>query len=190
MAEEPDLIEQSRRGSEEAFAELLERHHAHVRAYLGSLVRHPEEVEDLAQETFLIAYQSMAEYRGESSLRTWLFGIARHRVLQFVRDLGNRRFYKADSIQSVLQGWLADSAKDDVQRFPDRERELSALESCVKKLAPASNSLVTAFYLKGATASDIARATGKNEGAIWKSLSRIRQALRRCVEGHLAVEGS
>jgi RNA polymerase sigma-70 factor (ECF subfamily) len=64
MTEESRLIDDARRGSVEAFSELLRQHHTHVRAYLDSLVRHAEKVDDLAQDTFLTAFRSIAQYRG------------------------------------------------------------------------------------------------------------------------------
>lgn len=60
-----------------AFGALVRRHEAAVRAFLGRLTRGNHALaDDLAQETFIQAYRSLARFRGGSQLRTWLLGIA------------------------------------------------------------------------------------------------------------------
>jgi RNA polymerase sigma-70 factor (ECF subfamily) len=185
---EPDearLIEEARRGSERAFAELVRLHQAPVRACLCRYVRGWDVVDDLAQDTFVRAYRALPTFRGEAPLRLWLLSIARNRVLRYLDEESRRRSREGETLESAVARWMA----RDAEEAPElRERELAALRTCVESLASESGSLLADFYFKNRTAVEIARSTGRKESAVWMALLRLRQALRRCVESRLAGE--
>lgn len=80
-----ELVERWRQGDERAAALLVERHAGALARFAFALgVR--EDVEDLVQETFIKAFSSLAAFRGESSLTTWLFTIERRLVLDRSRS--------------------------------------------------------------------------------------------------------
>jgi len=190
MDDEARLIEEARGGSEEAFAELLRRHQAEVRAFLSRYIREREVVRDLAQDTFLNAYRNLSAYRGDSPPRTWLFSIARNGALNHLRDEARRRSREAASVQQLLSRWLGERLEGRPSEPARQEREILALEACLKGLAPASASLVREHYFQSRSAAHIARESGKKEGAVWVALSRIRHALRQCIEVRLSVPGT
>ena len=70
----------------ESFEELYLEHRQAVYAYLLRLTRDTDRAEDLLSETFLQAIRSAPSFRGESSVRTWLCGIARNLWLKNCRD--------------------------------------------------------------------------------------------------------
>ncbi len=78
MTDEADaaLVAAAREGSRAAFSTLIDRHQQAVRAFLRRLVSNPADADDLAQDTFLAAWSRLPSWRGDSSLRTWLCGIA------------------------------------------------------------------------------------------------------------------
>jgi len=181
MDVERDWIAQAAAGSHEAFARILREHQASVRGYLSRFVRNDDLVDDLAQETFIAAYRSLASYRGEASLRTWLLGIARKMALRYLEDLRKRGAARLDP---ELAAWLLHIAEQETDHNR-QEQELAALEGCVKRLPPRSAELVEDFYYRHRSAAAIASATGRKEGAIWMALLRIREALRACVSSRL-----
>ena len=75
-ASDEALLEAVGRGSERAFSIFVDRHQQAVRAFLRRTCRMREEADDLAQETFLAAWSSASSFRGASSVRSWLLGIA------------------------------------------------------------------------------------------------------------------
>jgi len=95
MEDEATLIGAARAGSREAFTNLLRIHQSRIRSYLGRFVRDRDVVDDLAQETFLSTYQSLSTYREEVPFRMWMLGIARHRVLRYLRELQRRRAHES-----------------------------------------------------------------------------------------------
>jgi len=187
MGNEENLVKDVLGGSEEAFQQLVRLHQAHVRAYLTRYVRDAQVVLDLAQETFWRAYQNLHAWRSDAPLRMWLFAIARQRALTHLRDDARRRTHEGRSLESVTAGWTARRSEADDARH---ERELHALEECIKTLAPASAGILSEYYFKGRSALEIARTTGKRDTAVWMALSRIRQALRRCIDTRLPSLGT
>lgn len=188
MTAEQPLIEALRSGSQEAFVELVRQHQRVVRAYLWSYLLARGPVDDLAQETFLAAYRDLNRFRGDSSLSTWLLGIARHRALEYLRAQGRRDARAAEAQHSgLLERTLA---LLEVESDPGRrERELDTLEGCMAKLAPHSASLMAAHYFSGRPLVDIARSNGQKESAVRVQVLRIRRLLRQCMEASLG-EGS
>lgn len=156
----------------ESFAEILRAHQGRVRAYLRRYVLEADLADDLAQETFLAAYRSLATRNPAAPIDLWLLGIARHRALKHLRQESRRPLHAA------LAAWCAsridarDAADDDV----------SALKQCLAGLPPHSAGLIAAYYADGRTSAEIARRTGKKESAIRMTLLRLRDALRTCVE--------
>ncbi len=180
MDQDLELVRRAQGGSPEAFRDLVRRHQAQVHAFLGRYIARLDAVEDLAQETFLKAYRHLKAYRGESSFRVWLLGVAKNEALMHLRSERSRRTREAASFEATLAGWLAERGES--SPVEDQERELRALENCLQGLAPESAAMIDAFYFKGQGAADLARSTGKREGAVRMTLLRIREVLRQCVQ--------
>ncbi len=82
---EVGLLAQLRVGDESAFKVIVETHQKRVYNTLLAIVQHPEEAEDLAQEVFIEVYQSVASFRGDAKIATWLYRIATTKALEHLR---------------------------------------------------------------------------------------------------------
>ena len=82
------LVEAARRGSDQAFERIVARHQQAVRGFLRRLGGDSSDADDLAQETFVAAWSQLDRFRGASSLRSWLCGIA------YRKHLGQRRSHR------------------------------------------------------------------------------------------------
>jgi RNA polymerase sigma-70 factor (ECF subfamily) len=71
-SEEASLVAACRRGDEEAFAQLVRRHEKRVFRLAGRFFRQPEEVEEVAQQTFLTVWQKLDTYRAKAPFEHWL----------------------------------------------------------------------------------------------------------------------
>lgn len=181
---EASLVEEARKGSHDAFSRIVRLHQAQVRGFLSRFVRNDDVVDDLAQETFLSAFRGLGGYKGEAALRTWLLSIARHTALRYLEDLRRRRSRETAGLDAELDLWLAEQAVDGSLEAR-HQKEMTALESCLKRLPPKSANLVAEFYYQRHPAVEIARMSGKKESAVWMALLRIREALRECVKARL-----
>ena len=74
--DEAALVAAIRDGSEHAFNMLIDRHQRAVRAFLRRLLGNAAEADDIAQDTFVAAWTQVRSFRGETSVRSWLCGIA------------------------------------------------------------------------------------------------------------------
>src|SRR5271154_3615339 len=81
-----ELMLRVREGDDTSFALLLERHRGPVIHFLYRMVQNPSVSEELAQEVFLRVYRSRATYEPTAKFTTWLFRIATHLALNWVRD--------------------------------------------------------------------------------------------------------
>jgi RNA polymerase sigma-70 factor, ECF subfamily len=101
-----ELVGAARRGEKFAFARLMQAHQQSVRGFLRRACGNADEADDLAQETFLSAWERLAQFRGESSLRSWLCGIAykkmliSHRSKSRARAREHRYFEETDQVIS------------------------------------------------------------------------------------------
>jgi RNA polymerase sigma-70 factor (ECF subfamily) len=85
------LIAEIRNGSERAFNILIDRHQQAVRGFLRRLLFDVSEADDLAQETFLVAWTQPGSYRGDASVRSWLCAIAWRKAKSAQRAWFRRR---------------------------------------------------------------------------------------------------
>lgn len=74
--DDESLLAAVRDGSERAFNTLIDRHQQAVRTFLRGLTANPADADDIAQETFLAAWTQAKSFRGQGSVRSWLFSIA------------------------------------------------------------------------------------------------------------------
>src|SRR3984885_7275445 len=81
-----ELMLRARAGDDTSFGLLLERHRGPVIHFLYRMVQNPSVSEELAQEVFLRVYRSRATYEPTAKFTTWLFRIATHLALNWVRD--------------------------------------------------------------------------------------------------------
>jgi RNA polymerase sigma-70 factor (ECF subfamily) len=175
---EPGLIERSKAGDRQAFAQIVAMHQGRVRAYIGTYLRQADVVDDIAQDVFLAGYRSLSAYDGQAPLALWLLGIARHRLLRHLRrDSRKRRSFE----EILIRGLLA-RVEADQERLTEHERLVERLRHCLERLAPGSADVVARHYFQGQSLVDIARSSGKKESAVRMMLLRVRQALRECLE--------
>ena len=173
MEDEATLIGAARAGSREAFTNLLRIHQSRIRSYLGRFVRDRDVVDDLAQETFLSTYQSLSTYREEVPFRMWMLGIARHRVLRYLRELQRRRAHESALFRGAVGEWLAKEAESLGPQ--DHEREVEALRSCLEGLPPKSSALVAEYYFRRRPRSPGRRTSGRAPSG-WRSSASGRRS--------------
>jgi RNA polymerase sigma-70 factor (ECF subfamily) len=89
------LIDGIREGSERAFNVLIDRHQQAVRGFLRRLLADASDADDLAQETFLVAWTRPGSYRGDASVRSWLCAIAWRKARDAQRAWFRRRAREA-----------------------------------------------------------------------------------------------
>jgi RNA polymerase sigma-70 factor (ECF subfamily) len=125
--------------------------------------------QDVAQETFLAAWQAWASYRGDGPVVSWLRGIARRKVADHLRAEVRRR----DAAKAKEPAYLATSDHD-------RLDELALLLGQVMRLLPPENvEVLEEKYLEGLSVRQIAAKRARTEKSVESALSRARDLFRR-----------
>lgn len=100
---DPELVAEARRGGTAALAEMLRRHQGAVRGFLRRTCGDAALADDLAQEAFLTAFARLHAFRGNSSLRAWLCGIAYLKLRESRRGAGRRAAREARAAADAAQ---------------------------------------------------------------------------------------
>jgi RNA polymerase sigma-70 factor (ECF subfamily) len=186
------FIERLKRGDEAAFEILVNERSGEIYGLLYRLTENVEEARDLTQETFLRAFQSIAHFRGESDLRTWIYRIAINQARNRWRWWRRRRRDKTVSLEAKSANGeqpLGASLADRSQRNPEqialaRERE-QALLAALRALARPFREAVILRDIEGLSYEEVAAALEISVGTVKSRLSRGRAELRRRLEGSL-----
>ena len=189
---EAQFIERLKRGDAAAFETLVNERSGEIYGLLYRLTESSEEARDLTQETFLRAFQSIAHFRGESDLRTWIYRIAINQARNRWRWWRRRRrdmTVSIDAPQPNGQPSLAGLLKSDNGRNPERdalahERE-RALRRALTSLKRVYREAVVLRDIEGFAYEEIAVALDISVGTVKSRLARGRQELRRKLEGSL-----
>lgn len=150
--------------------------------YVGSMVRDRVIADDLIQSVALTAVQKMDEYDEDRSFEAWVIGIARYKVLQYYREVGQDRLVFDESLAESFTKHYTDVS----QGYEDR---VGALRQCMDKLPQDAQNLLTHRYFDQQSVKSIAQMMGKTPARISKQLYTIRQALQQCIGQCLRAEG-
>jgi RNA polymerase sigma-70 factor (ECF subfamily) len=182
MGAEPDraddrddrtLIERWLGGDQRAATAIVERHATAIARFVGTLGE--REAEEVVQDTFVRAFSSFESFRGESSLRTWLFTIARRLVLD--RRRAQRRRRDVESLENLEEAASSFTALDSIVAA---ESEAQVREA-VERLSPTQREVFTLRVGEGLSYKEIAEVVGTTEGAArvhyHNALRAIKEAL-------------
>lgn len=152
-----DLIARWRRGDERAASELVARH-AQALARFAASFGAREEVDDLVQDTFIRAFQSLDGFRAESSFRTWLFTIERRLLLD------RRRAEKRRPSRVEVQEDDASTEYDALDAMVAGE-SANRVREAMRKLSPTQREVFALRVAQGLSYKEIAELVGTTEGA-------------------------
>src|SRR5215211_5060990 len=189
---ESQFIERLKRGDAAAFEKLVNERSGEIFGLLYRLTENAEEARDLTQETFLRAFQSIGQFRGDSDLRTWIYRIAinqarnrwrwwrrRHRDTTFSIDATD-----APGNAAVVAQLSADMGSNPEHGALAHERE-RALKKALSGLRQVYREAVVMRDIEGFAYEEIAVALDISVGTVKSRLARGRQELRRKLEGSL-----
>lgn len=160
-----------------AIATLFQQHGKAIYGHCWRLVRDPSLAEDLMQQVFFEALRDFHQFRGQSSWRTWLFGIASHRCIDALRD-------KRRSAPTPTTGDAAMDAPAGTGPFEqlDHSQQLSALEDCLASLSPDNRAAVLMRFRSDLTYNQMAKDLDSSPEALQMRVSRTLVLLLKCLE--------
>lgn len=167
--EDARLMRRVAEGDAEAYRQLVDTHVRSILAFGARLLNDREEAEELAQETFLRAWQHAERYEPTSRLTTWLHAIARNQALDRLRK---RR--PSPDMNAVEEAPSSGRPSEYLERKRTAQRVSEALE----RLAPRQRAAITLVHYQGLSHVEAADVLGVGVEAVESLLSRARRKLR------------
>jgi RNA polymerase sigma-70 factor, ECF subfamily len=170
-----ELVAAVLRRDRKATAEFVSLHADGIYAFVWNrLLPRTELVEDIVQDVFLAALDSLSKFQGTSSLRSWLLGIARHKV----EDCYRARLRESLSIDGD-EAELLLPVEPELDEFIDRERLAHKVWQVLRSLPEAYCLALLWRYWENRSACEMAAQTGRTEKAIERLLARAREQFKR-----------
>lgn len=175
-------------GAQELFEILVREHEGRLRSFLHSLVRDPIAVEDLVQDSFLVAWKNLDRYDREQPFGPWVRGIGRRLSLAWFRKSGRDKheFVDEQTVDALSQ--LHDEL--DLHPGDTLDEKLASLRACLERLPEHQARVLSLHYNEDLDCQAIAETVGRSREAVKKLLQRGRAWLGNCIEQRMAaVEG-
>jgi len=164
-------------GDTDQFRVLVREYGLLVRGYIAARLYHQDDVEDLAQEVFVTAFQRIETCEPEK-FRSWLLGIAKNHLLNHWRKLSRRSNAMEQFRQEVI-----------IELEPELDEQYEAVESaqierlleCIAQLPDRARKIVRAG-LSGSRAESLSEELSMNANAIYQARYRAHAALKKCMK--------
>jgi RNA polymerase sigma-70 factor (ECF subfamily) len=187
-AEEMVLVNRARRGDLKAYDELVRRYQERIYATVYHMTSNHEDANDLAQESFVKAYQALKSFKGGSSFYTWLYRIAVNKTINFLKQRKNRQHMSLNDID-----FNAEHDPDLValisDKTPRREAGLSELQeklnAALLKLSESHRLAVVLHDVQGLSHEEIAKVMHCNIGTVRSRLFYARQQLQALLADYI-----
>lgn len=184
MGELDAIVARARGGDRDAFGEIVERTAGDVRAFIAAFCPSASVIDELAQVTYVRAYQNFAAYEHRGRLLSWLRGIARNVVREELRRLRRETTPGRETIAS-----LVDRKQEERSGEPEAEHRVASLVECLKLVSGASRRLLEEFYVAGRTSDEIAQGFRRTAAWVRVTVLRVRRRLAECVRARLREKG-
>jgi len=182
--EEQDLIRALKEGDGAAFRRLVDDRQAMVYNTVLGMLQNPEDAEDATQEVFMKVFESIANFKGESALSTWLYRIAVTSSLEFLRKKRRKKRFAfvlslfGDSNEPLAD--LPDFEHPGVRL--DRRENARILFKAVAGLPENQRIAFTLHKMEGLSYQEVADVMDTSVSAVESLLHRARLNLRKTLE--------
>lgn len=166
-------IEAVKKGNVQAFSFLVDKYQNLVYTLALKLLKKPEDAEELAQDTFIKAFQKIESYEGKSKFSTWLYSITynaciselRKRRIEF-KSLDDRQI--SDQDEQKMHDYYRETKKEDQEKY---------LNMALEKLPEDDQVLVTLYYYENQSMDEISVITGLTVSNIKVKIHRARKRM-------------
>ncbi len=166
------LVEAVRAGNRDAFRKIVEQNERFITKVTVGMLNNTADAEDIAQETFLRFYRMMHQYKGESSLRTYLTKIAMNLSLNMLK----KRKAEAWKNRELSDNWLSDGV-DSYKKLDDS----ALIEAALTALPEEFRSVVVLRLVQGFSTKETAGLLDIPQGTVLSRLARGQQKLREII---------
>jgi RNA polymerase sigma factor (sigma-70 family) len=186
--EESALVKRAREGDLSAYDDLVRRYQERIYATVYHMTANHEDANDLAQETFIKAFQAIKSFKGGSSFYTWVYRIAVNKTINFLKQRKNRSQMSLDDLDVNVEH-DPDLVALISDKTPRRELNLAELQeklnAAMLKLSEQHRLVVTLHDVQGLSHEEIAEIMECNVGTVRSRLFYARQQLQAYLSDYL-----
>ena len=165
----------------EIFLQLFVRHERAMRAYARTLLSSWQDVDEVIQESSLVAWRKFEEFDCSSNFAAWLVVIVRYEALKLRRGRQRDRLVFSEELLQLLE-------TEGIEDFERLDRQRAALERCLGQLQEGQRKTLALAYSSGQKLKDVADRSGYTVEGFYKVIQRLRVALLKCAERQMAQE--
>ncbi|MCH2206177.1 MAG: sigma-70 family RNA polymerase sigma factor [Lentisphaerales bacterium] len=160
----------------ELFIRLLAEHERKLTRYVMALVPRISDAEDILQESKLVMWREFSQFAEGSNFNAWARKVIFYRILTYrkVKNKESERYIFSDAFYEVL-GEEFDAGEE------RREKQFNQLQKCIGHLQPDHKTMIMLRYHEGEPIEKMAETIGRTVAACYKTLSRIRLNLKKCL---------
>jgi RNA polymerase sigma-70 factor (ECF subfamily) len=191
-AEESLFVLRLKANDDAAYDELVRVYHAQIFHVAFRMLGDSGDAADVAQEIFLKVFRNINGFKGESSLKTWIFRIAFSEILNRLRWWKRRYRQSTVSLDVDHSGngngyHVSDSRPTPEQALESKERE-EAIQKALSKLSGDHRSIIILRDIEGFSYGEIADVLGISIGTVKSRLARGRADLKKSMIRYLSVQ--
>jgi RNA polymerase sigma-70 factor (ECF subfamily) len=188
------LLEGLRTGEESAYETLIQRFELPIFNIVSRLLDDPADAADVVQEVFLKVFRNVVSFRGESSIKTWIYRIAvneaRNQRRWFSRHRRQEVNLEAEEQNDLYQGqrgyqnWLPDPGRSPFELTLDRETQ-ALIEAALAQVNPKFRAALVLREIEGLSYEEIGDVLEISLGTVKSRILRGRDALKKQLAGRL-----
>lgn len=159
--------------SEKEFIKIYNTHRQQVsRICMGYFKGNESIAKEVVQDVFIKVWEKLADFRGDSSIATWIYRITVNTCLMYLRSKKRKVEIQIEALPEVISEELDDSVKND---------QLKKLYACIHELEEL-NRIIILTVLEGLSYEEIAGIVGVSEDTLRVRIHRIKKKLTNCVK--------
>ncbi len=178
-ATDNEIILLVKNGNQQAYSQLVTKYQNYVFTIVLRYLSSREDAEEVAQDVFIKAYKSLADFRGESKFSTWLYTITTTSCLTFLRKK-KLDVHSLDNEKVMAHAEQVDSGMRANQI--EQKSKMMMVNKAITLLSPEDAQVITLFYKGEQSLEEIAQIMGQETNAVKVRLHRARQRLRDKME--------
>ena len=180
-----ELIGQTLAGNQSAYADLVKRHQRFIFTLAMRFAKNREDAEEIAQDCFIKAYRSLANFQGGSKFSTWLYSIVYTTAMTFLRK---KRVDTTSIDDEDVYLQVANQQGSMENNYAEKRSRSYYVNLAINQLLPDDTTIITLFYNGEQSLEEIAETLGMEANTVKVKLFRARQRLREKLERLLKHE--
>jgi RNA polymerase sigma-70 factor (ECF subfamily) len=180
-----DIISMVLQGDQNAYATLVERYQNYVFTIVLRYVKSREDAEEVAQDVFVKAFRSLADFKGNAKFSTWLYTVTTTTCITFLR----KKKLEVHSLDNEKVFEMADNQDSGMSANQiEQKSRVNMVNEAIKMLNPEDAQIITLFYKGEQSLEEIARIVSKEPNTVKVQLHRARSRLKEKMQKYFSAE--